>query len=107
MNIPNSTSEAGVANTRGSAASQLRDDIDRGRSGEKVNWPDPAAAPLGTDDEAAGTPSPTAAINATRHRERARPAESLARWRPHAFWVQVAIVVLLVAAVIGWIASRL
>lgn len=37
---------------------QLRADIDSGRTGEKVAYPDPAAAPLGTDDEAAGN-SPT------------------------------------------------
>jgi hypothetical protein len=37
---------------------QLRADIDAGRTGEKVAHPDPAAAPLGTDDEAAGN-SPT------------------------------------------------
>ena len=35
---------------------RLRIDIDRGRTGEKVDYPDPAAAPLGTDDEAAGHP---------------------------------------------------
>jgi hypothetical protein len=34
------------------APTLLREDIDRGRTGDKVNWPDPAAAPLGTDDEA-------------------------------------------------------
>jgi len=33
---------------------QLRDRIDRGETGEKVAMPDPAAAPLGTDAEAAG-----------------------------------------------------
>ena len=33
---------------------QLRQDIDRGRNGDKVDYPDPAAAPLGTDAEAAG-----------------------------------------------------
>jgi hypothetical protein len=38
---------------------QLRADIDEGRTGEKVRYPDPAAAPLGSDDEAAGM-SPTA-----------------------------------------------
>ena len=37
---------------------QLRAEIDSGRIGEKVAHPDPAAAPLGTDDEAAGN-SPT------------------------------------------------
>lgn len=35
---------------------RLRHDIDRGRTGEKVDFPDPAAAPLGTDAEAAGRP---------------------------------------------------
>jgi hypothetical protein len=33
---------------------QLRDDIDSGRTGDKAAAIDPAAAPLGTDDEAAG-----------------------------------------------------
>jgi hypothetical protein len=37
----------------------LRRRIDHGELGDKVNFPDPAAAPLGTDDEAAGHP-PTA-----------------------------------------------
>ena len=35
---------------------RLRHDIDRGRARDKVAFRDPAAAPLGTDDEAAGTP---------------------------------------------------
>jgi hypothetical protein len=33
-----------------------RIDIDSGKAGDKIAFPDPAAAPLGTDDEAAGTP---------------------------------------------------
>lgn len=33
---------------------QLREDIDSGRTGDKVDFPDPAAAPLGTDAEAGG-----------------------------------------------------
>ncbi|HUR39722.1 MAG TPA: hypothetical protein VM240_00990 [Verrucomicrobiae bacterium] len=40
----------------GPTTAQLRETIDRGRTGSKVNARDPAAAPLGTDDEAAGTP---------------------------------------------------
>lgn len=32
----------------------LRRDIDRGDTGDKVDYPDPAAAPLGADDEAGG-----------------------------------------------------
>lgn len=39
-----------------SAAARLRDRIDRGGAGDKVAFSDPAAAPLGTDAEAAGTP---------------------------------------------------
>ena len=42
--------------------SKLRDDIDRGRTGDKIAWPDPAVAPLGTDEEAAGTPIPPEAV---------------------------------------------
>lgn len=47
---------------------QLRDDIDSGRTGDKVPAADPAAAPLGADDEAAGTRTPAEATQ--------RPAES-------------------------------
>jgi hypothetical protein len=36
---------------------QLRADIDSGKTGEKVAYPDPAAAPLGTDAEAGGAPT--------------------------------------------------
>ncbi len=39
---------------------QLRYAIDTGRTGDKVAFGDPAAAPLGTDEEAAGT-APSAA----------------------------------------------
>lgn len=37
-------------------AARLRKDLDAGRGRDKVAYPDPSAAPLGTDDEAAGTP---------------------------------------------------
>lgn len=35
---------------------KLRFSIDREGQGDKVDFPDPAAAPLGTDDEASGNP---------------------------------------------------
>lgn len=41
-------------------AQQVRLAVDAGRTRDKVRAPDPAAAPLGTDDEAAGRPVPTA-----------------------------------------------
>ena len=37
-------------------AQELEGAIDRGHTGDKVAFFDPAASPLGTDDEAAGTP---------------------------------------------------
>jgi len=37
-------------------ADRLRDSIDHGGTGDKVDYPDPAAAPLGTDAEAGGFP---------------------------------------------------
>jgi hypothetical protein len=54
-----------------STIDQLRDDIDHGRTGDKVEFSDPAAAPLGTDEEAAGTPIPGHAVQQARDYERA------------------------------------
>ena len=52
---------------------RLRADIDEGRTGDKVGFSDPATAPLGTDDEAAGTPPSKAAIAAARAKKALRP----------------------------------
>lgn len=49
--------------------SQLRRDVDSGRTGDKVAAPDPATVPLGTDEEAAGTPIPPEAVAQARERE--------------------------------------
>lgn len=46
---------------------RLRADIDRGRTGDKVDWPDPAAVPLGNDEEAGGNPT-DAATGRSEHR---------------------------------------
>jgi len=63
-------------NASGSAAAtRLRDGIDRGGAGDKVGFSDPAAAPLGTDDEAAGFgPTPAQVAEARRHEIRAPAA---------------------------------
>lgn len=56
---------------------QLRYDIDRGATGDKKSSPDPAAAPLGTDAEAAGAPpgpEDVALASAQEHRS-PRPQE--------------------------------
>lgn len=61
------------------AAQHLRRDIDTGRTGDKIAAEDPAAAPLGTDAEAAGmtgaeapppsTPNPNAPHKSPRYPE--------------------------------------
>ena len=53
----------------GATVAQLRHDIDSGRTGDKVAAVDHAAAPLGTDEEAAGTPVSVEIVAMTRKRE--------------------------------------
>lgn len=51
---------------------QLRHDIDSGRTGDKVRASDPAAAPLCTDEEAAGTSIAPELVAKVRDSERQR-----------------------------------
>jgi hypothetical protein len=44
------------ANAYRPAADRMRHDVSRRAAGDEVDQSDPAAAPLGTDDEAAGKP---------------------------------------------------
>jgi hypothetical protein len=86
-------------------ASQLRDRIDRGLTGDKVAWPDPAAAPLGTDEEAAGhTISAEAAAMAHRNESRKVKSAPATRLGP-AIWLYALFIVVL-AIVLGWGASQ-
>jgi hypothetical protein len=69
---------------------QLRIAIDQGYGGDKVDAPDPAAAPLGTDDEAGGTPNTRSQVElAAAHEIRARPNQTRQRsgGLGHAWWV--------------------
>jgi hypothetical protein len=54
---------------RGAAAERLRADIDSGRTGDKVAFPDPSAAPLGTDEEAGGMATPEETLEKARRAE--------------------------------------
>lgn len=54
---------------------RLRSEIDSGQAGDKVDFGDPAVAPLGSDEEAAGTPPDRVAIARARQQEVVR--------RPH------------------------
>jgi hypothetical protein len=77
---------------------QLRDDIDSGRTGDKVAATDHAAAPLGTDEEAAGTPVDPRIIAEVRQYECNRTANKSAISRPWTFWAVFVLVAGLIAA---------
>src|SRR5690606_38234927 len=54
----------------GSTSAQLKHDINSGLTGDKVNYFDPAAAPLGTDEEAGGSPPTPEEVHQARMAER-------------------------------------
>ncbi len=81
---------------------QLRIAIDRGHGGDKVDAVDPAAAPLGTDDEAGGTPNTRAQVRlAAKHEIHARPTqrEQQTTGPGHAWWL-IGLIALLAIAII-------
>jgi hypothetical protein len=79
---------------------KLKHDIDRGRGGDKVNVIDPAATPLGTDDEAAGMPPSPAAVK-TAHRDEilSNPASSERYDRDHGVAIYIGVIATLVVSV--------
>ena len=106
--MPSTIEPRALHQTDGGAA-RLRADIDRGQTGDKVDAPDPAAAPLGTDDEAGGWQAPPGTL------DRLREAETSGHERTRhgrgwgAAWILIGIIVLigvcLVANLIGARAS--
>jgi hypothetical protein len=59
------------------SSAQLRDEIPSGRTPSKTSARDPAAAPFDTDDEAAGRPPSSAAVERALAEENLRRAEQL------------------------------
>lgn len=55
----------------GATVAQLKNDIDQGRTGDKVAFSDPGLSPLGTDDEAGGFPASPEQIALARKQEKA------------------------------------
>jgi uncharacterized protein HemX len=86
-----------------STIAQLRDDIDAGRTGDKVDWPDPAAAPLGTDEEAAGTPPEASAVETALRLELSRSSKSIAQRGVGAGWLLIAFAVALGMGLVAWV----
>jgi hypothetical protein len=67
-----------------SYAEELRSLLYRGKTRDKINCPDPAAAPLGTDDEATGTTPPPAQVRRAIEDEAGRePVDMGARGAGH------------------------
>ncbi len=60
------------------AGLRLRAAIDRGATGDKINYPDHAAVPLGVDEEAAGTPTSSFSLESERE-DRVRSSAQSAR----------------------------
>jgi hypothetical protein len=86
-----------------STIAQLRDDIDAGRTGDKVDWPDPAAVPLGTDEEAAGTPPDASAVEMALRREVSRSSTSIAYRSVGAGWLLIGFAMALGMGLVAWI----
>ena len=75
---------------------RLRRAIDTGKTGDKASFSDPAAAPLGTDEEAGGTPPTPEQVAAAAHLEM---AQRVLRVDDRASNAVILIAVLLTAAV--------
>ena len=90
-------------------SAKLRDEIDHGQAGDKVSFPDPAAAPLGTDDEAAGhppTPEQIAMARRLEVREDPRPRPELDGWTGKSGVKLLLGAAIILAAVLGYYLSR-
>jgi hypothetical protein len=96
---------------KGETTDELRIDIDSGRTGDKVDWPDPAMAPLGTDDEAAGMPPSRARAELALRQELSRRPEVTFNVptldTPTRFYFVFIIALGLVFIGFGFLASRL
>ena len=75
---------------------QIRHDIDSGATGEKVGFPDPAAAPLGTDAEAGGN-TPTVQERAMEVRAR---VELPPRVKPNGVVIYLALIAMVSLAIV-------
>lgn len=79
---------------------RLRADIDSGKTGDKVAGSDPAAAPLGADAEAGGTPPSRHEIEIETQSRHVDPPQQ-SRWRPSISWLAAAAVLAAVIVLVG------
>ena len=85
-----------------STVEQLRDDIDRGRTCDKVDAVDLATVPLGADEEAAGTPLNPSDIESARILETSRSCPSTSDRRIGAAWLLIAFAFALGVGLVAW-----
>lgn len=96
-----------VEKERSPRTAQLKEQVDRGVSADKVNFPDPAAAPLGTDDEAAGNPAGPGRVAASMRAEDRAGRTASDKGRPRqgerhvAGPVRIIAITVIVLAIIG------
>ena len=75
-----------------------------GRTGDKVEASDPAMAPLGTEEEAAGTPLPAKVIAATRQEELRRGRNAPRRIQGlGAAWLLIGVIVVFSTGIVSWL----
>ena len=104
---PRDQDEARKKNASGEppTVERFRDDIDQGRTGEKVDYPDPAAAPLGADEEAADSPvTPEQREIEARARAQNGPTPATRRQRGQELVVFYAFIICVIALVLLTIA---
>lgn len=80
---------------------RLRHDIDSGRMGDKVDFPDPAVAPLGTDSEAGGWAPSEDAVSQARALEVTAPPPARTTFAPivYAGFIAVLLAIALLMAI--------
>jgi hypothetical protein len=90
---------------RAPTTEQLRRAIDSGATGDKVDYPDPAAAPLGADEEAGGRPPTQEEISLSVRQELAATPREPSRQggrRASLLLAAVIAVIFLVLAAAAW-----
>jgi hypothetical protein len=90
-----------MTNMRNDTVDQLRSDIDAGRTKDKIRASDPAMAPLGADEEAAGTPlSPEAISMAREYEQKVKTRHHVPSRRIGYAWILIGFIVALVTLIV-------
>ena len=86
----------------GETAERLRADIDAGYTGDKVPASDPAMAPLGTDEEAAGSPPSAEAVAQARRHETSTPVSQPQPRKGLGYaWVLISITIIFAVVIVA------